>query len=56
MRGAFRDTWASMGWENSWLGFPTRDEYPVDGGTRMDFEGGTLTWNRSTGATTAKRT
>jgi uncharacterized protein with LGFP repeats len=55
VRGAFRETWASMGWENSWLGFPTRDEYPVDGGLRMEFEGGTLTWNRATGQTTAKR-
>ena len=29
MRGAIRDTWGSLGWENGWLGFPTRDEYPV---------------------------
>ncbi|MGI4895310.1 MAG: N-acetylmuramoyl-L-alanine amidase [Janthinobacterium lividum] len=51
----FRDTWASLGWETSWLGFPTKDEYAVDGGLRMDFEGGKLTWNRSTGKVTATR-
>ena len=55
VRGAFRETWAGLGWENSWLGFPTKDEYSVDGGLRMDFEGGTLTWNRSTGKITAKQ-
>jgi uncharacterized protein with LGFP repeats len=55
VRGGFRETWSSLGWETSWLGFPTKDEYAVDGGLRMEFEGGTLTWNRSSGAITAKR-
>lgn len=53
--GAFRDTWASLGWENSFLGFPTKDEVSIDGGTRMEFEGGTLTWTRSSGKITVKK-
>jgi len=55
VRGAIRDTWGSLGWENGWLGFPTRDEYPVAEGLRTDFQGGTLTWNSRTGVVTAKR-
>ncbi|MEZ0165627.1 N-acetylmuramoyl-L-alanine amidase [Kineococcus sp. LSe6-4] len=53
--GGFRDTWASLGWENSFLGFPTKDENSVEGGTRMEFEGGTLTWTRSSGKITVKK-
>ncbi|WP_432509768.1 N-acetylmuramoyl-L-alanine amidase [Kineococcus sp. SYSU DK001] len=53
--GGFRDTWASLGWENSFLGFPTKDEYSVDGGTRIEFEGGVLSWARSTNKITVKK-
>ncbi|NIZ91501.1 N-acetylmuramoyl-L-alanine amidase [Kineococcus rubinsiae] len=55
VRGGIRDKWASLGWENGWLGFPTRDEYAVAEGLRTDFQGGTITWNARTGELTAKR-
>ncbi|WP_432561626.1 N-acetylmuramoyl-L-alanine amidase [Kineococcus sp. SYSU DK003] len=55
VRGGFRDTWASLGWETSWLGFPTKDEYPVAEGLRMEFQGGSLTWNKGTNKITAKK-
>ncbi|MDP9883485.1 uncharacterized protein with LGFP repeats [Sinomonas atrocyanea] len=51
--GAIRATWASMGWERSWLGYPTSDEYSVPVGRAEDFENGTLTWSASTGRVNA---
>ncbi len=51
VRGAIRDKWASMGWENSHLGFPTSDEYSVPGGRQSDFQGGRIFWDARTGQT-----
>ncbi|WP_433782417.1 LGFP repeat-containing protein [Actinomycetospora sp. CA-101289] len=48
--GAIRERWASLGWERSRLGYPTRDEYAVTGGRRSDFDQGTITWTQRTGA------
>lgn len=45
VRGALRETWAATGWENGRLGFPTTDEHPVPGGLRIDFQGGSITWD-----------
>lgn len=45
--GAIRGLWASMGWERSWLGYPTSDEqaYPgVNGGRVNYFQGGYIVW------------
>ncbi|NUK23443.1 FG-GAP-like repeat-containing protein [Streptomyces lunaelactis] len=39
--------WAALAYENSSLGFPTSDEYPVTGGLRSDFENGYIRWNRT---------
>ncbi len=47
--------WASRGWENGFLGYPTSDEKPVTGGTEQDFQGGVLFWRRQTGAVHAVR-
>lgn len=52
VRGAIRDRWASLRWEAGPLGFPTRGEHDVPGGRRSTFEGGSITWDRATGATT----
>ncbi len=48
--GAITDKWASLGWENSALGFPVTDEYAIQGGVRSDFQGGCIVWTPSTGA------
>lgn len=47
--GAIRDEFARRGWENSALGFPVGDEYPVAGGMQQRFQHGVLTWNAATG-------
>ena len=52
--GAIRDRWAKLGWERSRLGFPTSDEYSVQGAgandRRTDFENGYILWSPRTGA------
>jgi uncharacterized protein with LGFP repeats len=51
--GAIRGLWSSMGWERSWLGYPTSDEYSVPGGRQNNFQNGYIVWTASTGVTTA---
>ncbi|MEV0089206.1 N-acetylmuramoyl-L-alanine amidase, partial [Saccharopolyspora sp. NPDC050642] len=53
--GAIREHWGALGWETSWLGYPTSNEYPVPAGRRNDFQGGYIEWNATTGTTTAYR-
>ena len=53
-RGAVQDHWASLGWENGWLGYPTGDELAVRGGASQTFRGGTVFWNSSTGVHAVK--
>lgn len=50
VHGAFYGRWASLGWERSFLGFPTSDELPALGGVFQRFQGGTLYWSPATGA------
>ena len=53
--GSIRSKWASMGWERSWLGYPTGDMYTVTLGRRQNFQHGYLVWKRSTGVVSAYR-
>ncbi|MCF2530901.1 FG-GAP-like repeat-containing protein [Yinghuangia soli] len=53
--GTIRSKWASLGWENGWLGFPVSDEYSVANGRRSDFQGGYTRWNRTNGVATPYR-
>jgi uncharacterized protein with LGFP repeats len=39
-----------MGWERSSLGYPTSDEYGINGGRRNDFVHGWITFWFSNGA------
>jgi uncharacterized protein with LGFP repeats len=52
IQGAIRDKWASLGWEQSFLGYPVTDETKTsDGGGRFNhFQGGSIYWSPSTGA------
>lgn len=55
VHGAIRDKWASMGWERSFLGYPTSDETSIDlpliGPARTsNFQNGSITWTSGTGA------
>lgn len=49
VHGAIRDKYASLGWESSYLGYPTTDE--IQGNTRYNnFEHGTIMWTMDQGA------
>lgn len=52
VHGAIRDAWAEMGWEASYLGYPTSDELTApDGLGRLGhFQGGTIYWRPERGA------
>ena len=54
VHGAIGDAWAVQGWETGTLGYPTSDEYPVPGGRRSDFSGGSLFWDATTGMVTSR--
>ncbi len=54
--GAILSTWAKLGYERSWLGYPKSDAYTVTVGIRQNFQRGYLVWNRSTGTVKAYRT
>lgn len=62
--GAILQAWAGKGYENGPLGYPTSDPRQVSGGTRVDFQHGSLTVNSagqvvasptSTGSATTSR-
>jgi len=44
VHGAIRDHWASMGWETSFLRYPTTDERPDGVGRFSQFQGGSIHW------------
>jgi YD repeat-containing protein len=52
VQGQIRAAWAGLGWERSWLGYPTAGQAPIAGGARSQFEGGNITWDDRAGATT----
>jgi LGFP repeat len=57
VHGSIRDQWSSIGWESSYLGYPTSDEHDVQlaglgAGRESTFENGVITWTPGTGALT----
>lgn len=50
IKGEIRKKWGALGWERSYLGYPTTDEYVVNGVYRSDFQGGYITYTVATGA------
>ncbi len=52
VHGAIRARWASMGWENGPVGYPTSDEYAIPDGRQSDFVSGHISWNATSGDTT----
>ncbi|MEV7540694.1 LGFP repeat-containing protein, partial [Pseudarthrobacter oxydans] len=49
--GPIRNAWASQGWENGPLGYPTTGVYSTGGGaTAQNFQAGRIDWNSTTGA------
>ena len=50
VHGAIRDKWAAMGFESSFLGYPTTDEQDIPGGRISHFVGGAISRTPSAGA------
>jgi len=48
--GAIRVRWSQLGWERSYLGYPTSGEFAIPGGRRSNFQRGHIDWTPSTGA------
>ncbi|OZM75306.1 sugar dehydrogenase [Amycolatopsis antarctica] len=53
--GLIRVRWAAIGWERSYLGYPTSGEFGVPGGRRNDFQRGYVHWNAYQGGTIDRR-
>ncbi|MET0236545.1 MAG: PQQ-dependent sugar dehydrogenase [Kibdelosporangium sp.] len=52
LHGGIYDRWAVLGWERSYLGYPTSDEFDIPGGRRSNFQFGYITYDRATGVVT----
>ncbi|WP_442907759.1 LGFP repeat-containing protein, partial [Kineococcus sp. G2] len=52
VHGAFAGYYAGQSWERGSLGYPRTGEYPVPGGVRQDYEGGSLVWDARSGRVT----
>ncbi|MCA1790423.1 MAG: hypothetical protein LC667_11380 [Thioalkalivibrio sp.] len=51
VRGAIRDLWAELGWEQSELGYPVDEETETEDGARTArFQHGSIEWSAETGA------
>ncbi|NAZ77102.1 SpoIID/LytB domain-containing protein [Kineococcus sp. T13] len=52
VRGAIRERWAQLGWENGALGFPATGDVrtPNGRGSYTRFQGGSIYWSPATGA------
>ncbi len=53
--GAILARWRALGWELSYLGYPTSSEFAVPGGRRTNFERGYIQWDARTGAVIDRR-
>jgi uncharacterized protein with LGFP repeats len=47
--------WSALGWERSYLGYPTSDEFAISGGRRSNFQNGYIIWNATTNQVTDRR-
>jgi uncharacterized protein with LGFP repeats len=58
VHGSIRALWASLGWERSFLGYPTSDELSTEDGTGRysEFQHGSIYWSPSTGALACSET
>lgn len=58
VHGAIRGLWSNMGWERSFLGYPTSDELSTEDGTGRysEFQHGSIYWSPGTGALACRKT
>jgi hypothetical protein len=50
VHGGIKDKWVSVGFENGALGYPTSGEIPSGNGVYQTFQGGTIYWTPTSGA------
>lgn len=53
--GRILERWTAAGTVRSAFGYPTTDVFAVDGGLRVRFEGGVISWDRSTDSFSVRR-
>jgi hypothetical protein len=58
VHGAIRGKWSSLGWERSFLGYPTSDELTTEDGVGRysEFQHGSIYWSPATGALACRET
>ncbi|GAA2337028.1 PQQ-dependent sugar dehydrogenase [Saccharopolyspora halophila] len=44
VHGRIRERWVALGWERSYLGYPTTGEFAVSGGRQSNFQHGYVRW------------
>ncbi|MCT2588077.1 PQQ-dependent sugar dehydrogenase [Actinophytocola sp. S1-96] len=55
VHGPIRARWAARGWERSYLGYPTSDEFAHNGIRRHNFQGGYILYDPRTGSVSDHR-
>lgn len=55
VRGSIYGRWSALGWERSYLGYPTSGEFDIAGGRRSNFQNGYITWNSANGQVVDRR-
>jgi uncharacterized protein with LGFP repeats len=55
VHGAILTRWQQLGWERSYLGYPTSDEFGIAGGRQVNFEHGYVTWTAGSGQVVDRR-
>ncbi|MEJ7743403.1 MAG: SpoIID/LytB domain-containing protein [Nocardioidaceae bacterium] len=53
--GRILERWTAAGTVRSWLGYPTTDVIAIEGGQRAKFQGGVISWDRSTDSFSVRR-
>ncbi|MEG3631311.1 LGFP repeat-containing protein [Streptomyces poriticola] len=56
VHGAIRDAWAGIGWENSFLRYPTTDETGTGSSRSHRFQHGHISWSPTEGAVAHRST
>jgi glucose/arabinose dehydrogenase len=55
VQGSIYSRWAALGYNGSYLGYPTSGEFDVPGGRRSNFQNGYITWDAATGQVVDQR-
>lgn len=50
VHGDIRGKWSSLGWEQSYLGYPLSDEHDFNAGRISEFQNGSIVWSGEAGA------